>query len=64
MSDNFAAEEDWIMLKTIGVGTEVFHFVLLFSNQIHKFKTNKSEHTTKISIKLSTIFFVKSCDIS
>ena len=25
MSDNFAAEEDWIMLKTIGVGTEVFH---------------------------------------
>ena len=52
------------MLKTIGVGTEVFHFVLLFSNQIHKFKTNKSEHTTKISIKLSTNFFVKSCDIS
>ena len=25
MSDNFAAEEDWIMLKPIGVGTEVFH---------------------------------------
>ena len=44
------------MLKPIGVRTEVFHFVLLFSNQIHKFKTNKSEHTTKISIKLSTIF--------
>ena len=36
MSDNFAAEEDWIMLKTIGVGTEVFHKMI----EENKYRTN------------------------